>query len=360
MVKYKINLQFFAEEKTEKPTPKRRREAKEKGQVLQSKEVNSAFILIFAFVGLKIFGSYMYDNLIDFSRKTLMGTILIEEIFTQNGIHKIIMETILVLAQIVAPIILLILVVGVTINYMQVGFLFTTKAIEFKLNRINPIEGFKRIFSKRAFVELVKSSIKVFLIGYIVYKFTITEISNILNLYEMNLESIVKYIADISYKVGIRISLILIFLAFFDYLYQWWEHEKNLKMSKKEIKEEYKQTEGDPQIKSKIKEKQRQMAMMRMMQEVPKADVIITNPTHFAIALKYDKDKFDAPYVLAKGQDLMAEKIKEIGKSSSIPIVENKPLAQALYHKVEIGDVIPEELYQAVAEILAYVYSLNS
>ena len=357
----KINLQLFAgEEKTEKATPKKRKEAREKGQILQSKEVNSAVILITSFLALKVFGGFMLEKLIYFSSSTFSLYAIEPDLFTNKGINLLMLKIISLTAIIVGPITGIVLLSGLVINYIQVGFLFTNKTLGFKLNRINPIEGFKRIVSKRALVELLKSFLKIFVIGYVIYSYAIKQLDNIFNLIDMSIGNIVKFIGDTTVTIGLRAGGVLIVLAIIDYSYQWWEHEKNLKMSKQEIKEEYKQTEGNPQIKSKIKEKQRQMAMRRMMQDVPKADVIITNPTHYAIALKYDKDRFAAPYIIAKGKDLIAQNIKKIAIENNVPIVENKPLAQTLYSSVEIGDIIPEELYQAVAEILAYVYSLKA
>ncbi|EOC99722.1 flagellar biosynthesis protein FlhB [Caldisalinibacter kiritimatiensis] len=356
----RIDIQLFAdEEKTEKPTPKKRKEAREKGQIAQSREVNSAFVLLFVFIGMKIFGSYMFENLIKYTNKVFTYYTSIGDIYNYKGIQKIFKELLLVVAKTVAPIVLIALSIGLAASYAQVGFLFTTKTLEVKLNRLNPIEGFKRILSKRALVELLKSIIKIFVIAYIIYAYVVNHIGAVKNLFSMKIEGIVKFIADISFHIGIRAGIVLAILAILDYGYQRWENEKNLKMSKKEVKEEHKQTEGDPQIKSKIKEKQRQMAMSRMMEEVPNADVIITNPTHYAIALKYDTTVYDAPYVVAKGKDLIAQNIKKAAKEASVPIVEDKLLARTLYKSVDIGEMIPEELYQSVAEILAYVYSLQ-
>ncbi|MTI48007.1 flagellar biosynthesis protein FlhB [Sporosalibacterium faouarense] len=357
---YKLNLQLFAdEEKTEKATAKKRKEAREKGQVLKSQEINSALLIIGTFVGLKIFGSYMYSNIRDFTQRVLSHYNEIDDLFTIKGINNMFYEIIIVAAQTVAPIAAVALIIGLLSNYMQVGFLFSTKSIGIKFSKINPIEGFKRIFSPKSIVELVKSLIKVFVIGYVAFSYILKQMNFIYNLLDMSIAAIVTYIGDITFGIALRAGGVLIVIAVIDYIYQWWDFEKNLKMSKKEIKEEHKQTEGDPMIKSKIKEKQRQIAMTRMMQDVPKADVIITNPTHYAIALKYDKEKCDAPFILAKGKDLIAQNIKKVAKESDIPMVENKPLAQALYKSVEIGDIIPEELYQAVAEVLAYVYGLR-
>jgi flagellar biosynthesis protein FlhB len=210
-----------------------------------------------------------------------------------------------------------------------------------------------------AIVELAKSIFKIVVIGYIAYSYLMGERNNIINTMNLDPLNIAIYIGSTSINVAIRICVALILMSALDYAYQWWEYEKNLRMSKQEIKEEYKQVEGSPEVKSKIKQRQRQISMKRMMQQVPKADVIITNPTHFAVAVKYDAKVSDAPIVIAKGQDFIALRIKEVGKENKIEIVENKPLARNLYDTVDVGQAIPPELFQAVAEILAFVYSLK-
>lgn len=359
-IKYKLNLQLFGdEEKTEKGTPKKKKDSREKGQVLKSTEITSALLLISTFVGLKIFGRYMYDNILKFTNHVFTEYNNIEDFFTIKGINLMFLEIILITAQIVAPVIAIAVLIGLISNYMQVGFLFTTKNLGMKLSRINPIQGFKKMFSVKTLVELVKSLVKIFVVGYVIFSYILKEIQDIDKLFDMGINAIITYLGNATFGIVLRATGVLAVIAVIDYIYQWWEYEKNLKMSKKEVKEEHKQVEGDPQVKSKIKEKQRQMAMARMMQDVPKADVIITNPTHYAIALKYDKEKCDTPFMIAKGMNLIAENIKKIASESSIPMVENKPLAQALYNNLEIGDIIPEELYQAVAEVLAYVYGLK-
>ncbi len=355
-----INLQLFAEsEKTEKPTPKKRRDAREEGQVLQSREVTAVFILMATFLGLKIFGKYMLNYLIKFMTNIYKTIENVDELFYENNLMLNFTKIIVVFIVLAAPMLLIALLSALVINYLQVGFLFTTKPLKIKLNRINPIEGFKRLFSKRALVELLKSILKIVLIGYVSYSFIRKNITQVISLTKLEPTVILKNFTSLAFSFSIRIIGALAFLAFLDYLFQWREHEKNLMMTKQEIKEEYKQTEGDPLVKSKIREKQRRIAMSRMIQEVPKADVIITNPTHLAIAIKYDKDLYGAPYVIAKGADVIAENIKKVGKEHSIPMVENRPLARALYDTVDVGDLIPEELYEAIAEVLAYVYSLK-
>lgn len=355
-----FDLQLFADaEKTEKPTPKKRKDARTEGQILQSKEVSSVFILLAAFLGLKVFGEYIFDYFSDFMRDVYTNIENIDYFFYENNLNKNFTEIISSFFILIAPVAIVCFLAALVINYLQVGFLLTTKPLKIKLNKISPVEGFKRLFSMKALVELIKSILKIVLIGYVGYSFIVNNVTEIINLSNFEPDVIFKNFSSLTFSFSIRIAGALIIIAFLDYLFQWRKHEKDLMMTKQEVKEEHKQTEGDPQIKSKIKEKQRSIAMSRMMQDVPKADVIITNPTHIAIAIKYDQDLYRAPYVIAKGVDLIAENIKQTGKEHSIPLVENKPIARALYDSVDIGDLVPEELYEAVAEILAYVYSLK-
>ena len=359
-MEFKIQLQLFAEgEKTEKATPKKRREAREEGQVFQSKEISSVFILLISFLAFNILGKFILKNLIELMKYLFSSFQNLDDIFTQDNIRIKFLSIIAVFLKVSSPILITTYFASLIINYLQVGFLFTTKPLEPKFSRINPIEGFKRIFSKKAFVELGKSIIKILLIGYVAYSFIKKRIGILVNLPSMDAIQILKNFSNLSFQFGIRILGVLLVVSALDYFYQWWDYEKNLMMSKEELKEEFKQTEGDPLVKSKIKEKQRKMALNRMMQEVPKADVIVTNPTHIAVALKYDQELNFAPIVVAKGADIIAENIKKTGKENSIPIVENKPLARAIYETVDVGDIIPEELYETVAEVLAYVYSLK-
>ncbi len=354
----KINLQLFSE-KTEKPTPKKRRDAREEGQILQSKEVNTVVILFSCFLGLKLFGGFMSEQLKKFMVDIFTEISNVEVFLNPNNLMINFLNISTIFIIISSPILIVAFLSSLIINYFQVGFLFTTKTLKIKFNRLNPIEGFKKIFSKRALVELVKSILKVTLVGYIAVKYANSQVTRVIKYSSMEpFESFINF-SNLMYGFVIRILGILLVLAIMDYFFQWREHEKNLMMSKQEIKEEYKQTEGDPFIKGKIKEKQRKIAMSRMMQDIPKADVIITNPTHYAVAIKYDKDKFDAPYIIGKGVDIIAENIKKVAKENMIPIIENKPLARAIYDSIEIGDIITEDLYEAVAEVLAYVYSLK-
>lgn len=357
-----VNLQLFADngDKTEKATPKKRQKAREEGQVLQSREMTAAIVLLCLFVTIKIAGSFMYEQIYDYFRVVFTEYTKTKDIFTINGLIRILIDLILRFLKIVGPIFAVALITGIAAGYAQVGFLFTTKTIGFKFNRINPLNGFKRIFSLRSVAELIKSLLKIIVVGYIGYSYLVGEANDILKTMDLDVISIAVYICNSALNVAIRMCVAMLMLGVLDYGYQWWEYEKSLKMSKQEIKEEYKESEGNPEIKGKIKQKQRQMALRRMLQDVPKADVVITNPTHFAVAIKYDPAVSDAPLVVAKGQDFIALRIKEIAKEHKVEIVENKPLARTLYSTVDIGEKIPPELFQAVAEVLAFVYNIKN
>ncbi len=244
-------------------------------------------------------------------------------------------------------------------NYIQIGFLFTGQPLAPKFSKLNPIEGAKRLFSLKSVVEFLKSLLKILIIGGVVYLTLWGERTNITTISKMPLADVLSYTGGLTLELGLKIGMILLVLAILDYFYQRYEFEKSLRMSKQDIKDEHKKSEGDPLIKRKIREKQMRMAIQRMMQEIPKADVVITNPTHYAVALQYDTGRMEAPTVLAKGRDYVALKIKEAAGKHGIVIMENRPLARALYDQVEIGQTIPAELFQAVAEVLAYVYKLK-
>ncbi len=357
----KVNLQLFADngDKTEKATSKKRQDARKKGQVLQSREISSAIVLMAVFLALKVFGGYIYREITSFAKYAITEYPKIDDLFTINMLSRVFIETLTVILKTIAPILAIALIIGVFIGYAQVGFLFTFEPLKPKFSKINPLNGLKRIFSVKGIVELAKSILKISIIGYVVYLYLRSESKNVLILMDMDVINIASYIGNTAINAAIRICFVLIILGVLDYAYQWWQFEKDLKMSKQDIKEEYKQTEGNPEIKSKIKQKQREISMRRMLSDVPKADVIITNPTHFAVAIKYDESVSSAPLVIAKGQDFLALRIKEIAKENKVEVVENKQLARALYSMVEIGDAIPPELYQAVAEVLAFVYSLK-
>jgi flagellar biosynthetic protein FlhB len=359
-----LDYQLFASgggaDKTEKATPKKKDDARKKGQVFQSREMSSSLMLILMIVSVKAFGSTIYDEIAQYFKKVFIQYFQIKDAFDVNLVWKIFTDSLMVLAKTVLPLFVVAVISALIIGYAQVGFLFTLETLKVKGERINPLSGFKRIFSMRSVVELVKSIIKLVIVGWVAYSYLKTKQNEVVALMGSNLQDILAFIGNAVFAVAIRISFAMIILGFLDYLYQKFDYEKSLRMTKQEVKDEYKQTEGNPEIKSKIKQKQRQMSMRRMMQDVPKADVVITNPTHFAVALKYDPEKSTAPFVVAKGQDYIALRIKQVAADSNIQIVENKPLARTLYSTLDIGDAIPPELYQAVAEILAFVYNLKN
>ncbi|GBF11617.1 flagellar biosynthesis protein FlhB [Tepidibacillus sp. HK-1] len=357
MPKLRMNLQYFAGEKTEKATPRRKQESRQKGQVAKSAELSSAIIFLMIFLLFYLFGSAFTQQIILFFKK-MLNQYLIWEI-TSDNIRLLFLEAMTDMLWVVLPVFGLAIIAGIAGNLIQVGFLYTAEPLKLKPERLNPLEGAKRIFSKRALVELVKSILKVFLVGYIAFSVLMDKKADLLILYQYDLKDVMIFVGKLLLELGLKTSAVLIILSLLDYIYQKYDYEKNLRMSKQEIKEEYKKTEGDPLIKGKIKERQRQMAMSRMMQAVPEADVIITNPTHFAVALQYKPNEMDAPKVIAKGMDFIALKIKEVAKENDIVTVENKWLARALYFQVEIDDAVPSELFHAVAEILAYVYRIK-
>ena len=356
--RFPFDLQLFADdggEKTEEPTAKKKSDARNKGQVAKSQELNAAFVLFIGFWAMKILGSSIYREIAEYTAyifghlNTTVDTETVLRIFL--GIVMILLKT-------AFPIMVAIMLIGLAINLVQVGWNFTTEPLGFDLDKLNPINGFGRIFSKRSLVELIKSLFKILIIGLFLYENLKDEIMQMPKLMYLDLSASMATIADIIFMMAFKICAIFFALAILDYMYQRWDHNEQLKMTKQEVKEEFKQMEGDPQIKGKIKQKQREMAMSRMMREVPKADVIVTNPTHFAVALRY-AEGMRAPEVIAKGQDFVALKIKDVAREAGVVIVENKPLARALFASVEIGETVPPELYKAVAEVLAYVYHLK-
>ena len=356
-VDFSFDLQLFADgEKTEEPTAKKRADARKKGQVGKSQELSTAFVLLVGFFVLKLLWEHIYGEIAAYA--TYIYGHLMQPTDTE-AISQLFIGIIVLLAETAFPVMFAILLTGLAINLFQVGINFNTEALQVKLDKLNPINGFGRIFSKRTVMELFKSIFKIIIIGAFLYLYLKDEIPFMPYFIYYDLPVSLEKVSEILFSMVFKIIAMIIAMGAIDYAYQKWQTTQDLKMTKQEVKDEMKQSEGDPQIKGKIRQKQRQMAMARMMQEVPKADVIVTNPTHYAIAMKYEKG-MAAPLVLAKGQDLVAQRIKEIGREHRVPIVENKPLARALYAAVDVGGAVPAELYQAVAEVLAYVYRLKN
>jgi flagellar biosynthetic protein FlhB len=356
----RTNLQFFADnsDRTEKATPKKREELRKKGQVLQSREVSSNLILLVMFISFKVFGGSMhkgFKSVFQFFVSDAPSYNLQEPAEVMRVVLAAVLET----AKIVAPFFIIAIVIGILSSYVQVGFLFSIEPLKPKLSHINPLKGLKRIFSTRSLFEFVKSIAKVALVSIVAWTSIQAEFANIAKLMSLEIGPLTIYILNAAVDVGIKICFALMVITAVDYFFQWRKHEKEIRMTKQEVKEEYKQLEGNPEIRQRIRQKQREVSMRRMMREVPKADVVITNPTHLAVAIKYEPSQRSAPYVVAKGADYMASRIRDVAKENGVEIVENKPLAQTLYHTVDIGESVPPELYKAVAEVLAYVYSLQ-
>jgi flagellar biosynthetic protein FlhB len=346
------------QEKTEQATSKRRQDAREKGQVAKSREMASVAVLGACLVYFYFDASALATRLMELMRtsfrKAGQMTISIDNI--QPLLADLVFQTFMLLA----PFLLVTVIAGFTINVLQVGILFSSEAIAPKYSKIDPIKGFQRLFSLRSLVEMVKNILKMAIIGFVAYLTISGESHKLLPLVDLSVSEILGYMGEVSFKILYSTCWVLVILAVLDYGYQRWEHERSLKMSLKEIKEENRQTEGDPLIKGRIKRLQREMARKRMMAAVPKADVVITNPTHLAVAIRYESETMIAPCVVAKGADFIAEKIKEIARSSGVPIVENKVVAQVLYKMIAVEQAVPVNLYKAIAEILAYVYSLKA
>lgn len=364
-VKFTIDLQRFADkdsptgQKSEDATPKRRQEARSKGQVGKSQDLNSIIVLIVGFLGLRFLGGYIFGSLkefITFMYQNLSMNLL-------DGGATILGEmTLFVAVMIMLPYFMLIGAAAVLINVLQVGFLFTATPLKLDITKLNPVSGFKRLFKPEAFFKLGKALVKLVVVSVMPAITIRNNISVLSNLGFMDIEVAIPVVIDIANRLALQMMIILFIMALVDYVYQKHKYEESLKMSKYDVKQERKQQEGDPKIKSKQRQKMRQMLMQSMKQQVPEADVVITNPIHLAVAIKYDPTHpdYNAPWVVAKGAGKMAENIKKIAWENNVPVRENKPLAQSLYKTCEIGDEIPEELFKVVAEVILMVSSLRN
>ncbi len=359
-----LRLQFFADEgadKTEEATPKKLQDARKEGQVARSQELSTAVMLLAFFVAVKVFVGFIGTRFLGSFKKIYQ----VIDVYTTDefgpGMGGAFMRDGLVEILIIClPVFCVAVVVAFVVTIAQVKWQVTTKPLQPKLSKFNPIKGFQRIFSKDKIFELVKDVVKIALIFYVAYSDLAEAADDIGLLYDLSLNQAIVYIGDFVIDLGIKLSAIYLIVGFADYIYQKLKFKKDLMMSKQEVKDEYKQQEGDPQVKGKIKSKMREVSQRRMMQNLPEADVVITNPTHFACAIKYDKEVSEAPVLIAKGADYLAQKIKDAAKENNIPIVENKPLARMLYYNVDLDSEIPRELYQMTAEVLAYVYKLKN
>lgn len=345
------------QEKTEQATDKRREEARGKGQVAKSREIPSVAVLFACLIYFHFNAASLLQKIMAIMSSSFRSAG--QTVIDMDNAPSLLSGYIFKVFFMLLPLLGLICLIALAANVLQVGILFSSSAIQPEFSKIDPLKGLKNLLSLKSGVEFIKNIIKMSIIGFVSYKVIGDEISNCLPLAEQSVWGIMIYMGRISFKILITTCWVLVLLAILDYLYQRWEYEKGLRMSRQEIKDEFKNMEGNPAIKGRIKRLQREMARKRMMAAVPTADVVITNPTHLAVALKYDQAKNSAPSVVAKGADLIAEKIRELARENNVPIVENKPLAQVLYKLVKVEDLIPENLYRSVAEVLAYVYSLR-
>ena len=363
------NLQWFAKdgeggEKTEPATAKKLKDARDDGKVTKSRELTAAFDLIVLFLVLKIFISfvgerlvgifdYVYSRMPDFLK---INSTSVSSVAASHYMADILLQMLLTML----PFLLFGFVITFLVSVVQVGWKVTGKPLKPDLNKFNPINGFKRIISKDSLFELLKSIIKIAVIFWVAYSRVKNHKEELFILYEIPLNQAIALIGSVIIDTGLYISIVYLVVGFADFAYQKHKFNEDMKMTKQEVKDEFKNTEGDPQIKGRQRRKMQETSQRRMMHDVPKADVVITNPTHLAVAVKYDADVNAAPVVLAKGEEYVAQKIKEVARENNIEIVENKPLARMLYHNVDIGAEIPPELYQAVAEVLAAVYKARN
>ena len=362
------NLQWFAKdgpggEKTEPATEKKLREAREEGKVAKSKELTSAFDLIVLFLILKIFVTMVGNGFIGVFEQTYK---LIPDFLSMyamdvspQAVSSFFSDVFVEMLAISWPFFLFGFAVTLLVSILQLGWKVSGKPMQPKLDRFNPVSGFKRIISKDSIFEFFKSVLKIAVIIYVAYSSIRDHQDELFILYDIPLGQAVALCGDIIINAGLQISIVYLVVGIADYIYQKFRFNEEMKMTKQEVKDEYKNTEGNPEIKGRQRQRMREASRRRMMQDVPKADVVITNPTHLAVAIKYDPEANRAPVVLAKGEDYLAQKIREAARENHIEIVENKPLARMLYANVEVGSEIPPELYQAVAEILAMVYNMR-
>lgn len=365
----KLNLQFFAKdgpggEKTEPATSKKLNDIRKEGQVAKSKELITAVSLMSLFIILKIYLSKLGTGLIDVYTQVYNSISKVVD-DSYNGLPirtagSVMQQVIIDMIKLVIPILLVAIVIAILGNMLQQKWMVTAKPLQPKFSKISPISGFKRMFSVRQLVELIKSIAMISIIMIVVYNTVKSKMNILLTVYDVGLNTALSTIGSIIIDLGIKISAVFLIVGFADLFYQRIKFKNDNMMTKQEIKDEFKNTEGDPQVKGQIKRRMQEVSRRRMMQQLPEADVVITNPTHFAVALKYEPDAGKAPVVIAKGADYLAFQIKDKAKEYNIAIVENKPLARILYHNIDIGMEIPPELYQAVAEILAVVMRTNN
>ncbi|MBQ6416396.1 MAG: flagellar biosynthesis protein FlhB [Butyrivibrio sp.] len=362
------DLQFFAEdangaEKTEQPTAKKLDDARKEGQVAKSQEVATAFSLLALFIILRLVYGFMgeiFSNTFQYVYNSIPNVARTYDGYLPIAyISSLVIHAMLTLLLLCAPFFIVGFFVALICDFVQVGFKPTTKPLQPKFSKLDPISGMKKIFSTRKVFELVKSILKLGIMAIVIISFFSGRKESLFLLYDIPLKQAIGLMGNLIIDLGLRIAAAYMIIAFADLIYQRRKFNKDMMMTKQEVKDEFKNSEGNPEIKGAQKRRMMQASQRRMMQNLPKADVVITNPTHYAVAIKYDANEADAPMVVAKGADYLAQRIKDIARENDVEIVENKPLARMLYANVEVGELVPPELYKAVAEVLAYVYHLK-
>ena len=349
-------------EKTEAASPRKKEEAREKGQVARSADLNSAVLLLGGVLLIYLLGQSLLGSILGLTGETWeglsTGIVDLDSVVHTGG------EGALALLRTLLPIFIGLAVIAFLVNVLQVGFQVSTKPLELDITKLDPIKGAKKILSRRGVMRLLFGLIKLFIVGTLLYQglhhllFNHSE-EHLTTLLHGSVESAWVYSSDELFSLAIRAAIALLILAILDLAFQRWQHEQDLKMTKQEVRDELKRMEGDPKLKERRRRVQQQLALQRMMHDVPSSDVVITNPTHFACALKYDEATMTAPKLLAKGQDHVAHRIRERAIEHGIPIVEEPPLARSIFQLAEVGEEIPPELYQPVAEVLSYVYRMD-
>ena len=358
MTPRRFDLQLLGEDRSEPATPRKRQKAREEGQVARSQDLGASLVLVAGLLCIDMFFAWVFFELSEFL-KGMFALAASPRLHGERWPAEIVLQAMKIFLITWLPLALGTLLVGVAAQVGQVGLQISSTPLEPKFSRMNPISGIKKIFALRSLVELVKGLFKALLLLYVLYRAFRDDLLVLVDTIHQTLAQGAEQMGNAVWHLSLKMAVMLLIMAVFDYLYQRWEFERSLRMSKKEIKDEYKQMEGDPKVKQRIRQRQREMARQRMMQDVPKADVVVTNPTTYAVALQYDRAAMNAPALVAKGRGVVARRIREIAEERGVPIVENRPLARALYDLVEVGREIPEHLYKAVAEVLAFVYKLK-
>ena len=345
------------QERTERATPRRREKARERGQVGKSVDLNAAGIICLGFTALFMVGPQLVDRVSQTMRYTMANapSIALSDVTFRNVFSNAVYS----FFSMMAPLFIAMVAIGFAVNVMQIGFKISPKAMELKFDKLNAVSGLKRLFSMKSAVQLVRDPLKLAVVGLVAFLAIRSEFDSFFGLPDLNIIQLGTILGKLVLLIALKIGVAILVIGIIDFLYQRYEFEKSIKMSRQEIKDEMKDTEGSPEVKSRTRQIQRQMARQRMMAAVPEADVVVTNPVHLAVALKYDPAEMEAPSVMAKGQRLIAEKIKKIAREHGIPVIEDKPLARALFKMCEVGDLIPDKLYRAVAEVLAHLYRLK-